>query len=187
MSEDPIQRILKQIENLSQKFVSDDVDAKDLRILLTQLHERISSNEQSFKRQMKTMKEAQDSSFAELFLEKNDEIRKLRLEVEALKKTKKTSEESIKQKFSDELLSAMNETARLREMLKNRSHEIDALTYKLVDTQSYIKVMEQNKQNLPDCENDELIQNHFKTIRRALLSNRNLLKIMQVKDMNKSL
>lgn len=184
--EEPAHRILKEVDFLTQKWVNDNVDSKKMRILLSQLHERISTIEQIYRNRITSMQSAQDNSFAELCLDKNEEITKLARELESLKLKKKKSDENITKKFSDELLLAKNDAAHLKELLKNRNDEIKDLTYKLIDSQSYANSLEKKKRLSTDCSDEERILRNFKTIRQALSNDQNILKIMQAKTVNKA-
>lgn len=178
---DPAQRLLKQIGHIVKDTVSNDTDVQKIQVLLGQLKELIANSEQQYKRRMKNMKEIQDNAFAELFLEKNEQITKLQLDVEVLKRENAKGTE--KMKSSDELMAAKNEICRLKEILSIRNTEMNQLTYKLVDAQSYIESLEKEKYgNIKINAGDrEEIINHFKTLKKALLSNRTLLKMMQSK------
>lgn len=129
------------------------------------------------------MKAAQDSSFAQIFIDKNEELNKLRAEIENLNKLKKVHSPQLQ----SELSAAKDEVQRLDGIVKKQSGEINKLTYSLLEAQSYIESLEKTK-NLPQTdESSELhpkmqqANEHFKTIKQALLANRNLLKAIQMK------
>lgn len=175
--------MLKQIEIYIQKYVANNNDVRNILNLLAQLSELIANTEQNYKRRLKSMKDIQDNSFAELFLEKNNEINELRLNVEMLKQ--ENSKEIAKLKSSDELMATKNELSRLKEILAVRNNEVNQLTYKLIDAQSYIESLEKQKYaKIKMNADDEDIRNDFKTLKKALMSNRTLLKLMQTKKLN---
>lgn len=181
---DPTKRLLTQINELVEANVQNESDSQKIHILLVQLSEFITNAEQQYKRRMKNMKDIQDNAFAELFLEKNEQITKLHLEIEMMKRD--NSKEIAKVKSSEELMSTKTELCHLKEILSSRNNEINQLTYKLVDAQSYIESLEKEKYVKIEVHDDdeESIRNHFKTIKRALLSNRTLLKMMQSRQIH---
>lgn len=151
--------------------------------LLNRLNSSITGFEQSYKKRFMEMKMAQDSSFAEIFIEKNEELTKLRSEIENLNKLKKVASPESK----GELSAVKDEVLRLNGIVKQQTGEIEKLKYKLLDAQSYIESLEKAKQftqsfDLTDLNpNVQLASEHFKTIKQALLANRNLLKAIQMK------
>lgn len=164
--------------------VQNESDAHKIHVLLAQLSELITNAEQEYKRRMKNMKDVQDNAFAELFLEKTEQITQLQLGIEIIKRD--NSKEIAKVKSSDELMSTKSEVCHLKEILSIRNNEINQLTYKLVDAQSYIESLEkENYAKSEICDDDEeSIRNHFKTVKKALLSNRTLLKMMQSRQLH---
>lgn len=180
---DPTQRLLKQIEVYVKERVANHSDVQNIQNLLAQLSELIANSEQKYKRRIKSMKDIQDTSFAELFLEKNDEIKELQLNVEMLKR--ENSKEIAKLKSSDELIATKNELCRLKEILAERNNEVNQLSYKLIDAQSYIESLEKQKYAKIEMNaDDEDIRNDFKTLKKALMSSRTLLKLMQTKKLD---
>ena len=178
-----MQRLLKQIEIYVKERVSNHSDEQNIQNLLAQLSELIANSEQKYKRRIKSMKDIQDTSFAELFLEKNDEIKELQLNVEMLKR--ENSKEIAKLKSSDELMATKNELCRLKEILAVRNNEVNQLSYKLIDAQSYIESLEKQKYAKIEMNaDDEDIRNDFKTLKKALMSSRTLLKLMQTKKLD---
>lgn len=179
---DPKQRLIKQINYAVKEKITNDNDAQDILIPLLQLSELIANTEQQNKRRMKNMQESLDNSFGELFMEKNDQITQLQLSIEGMKR--ENSKEIEKVKSCEDLMATKNEVARLKEIISMRSTEINQLTYKLIDAQSYIESLEKEKyaQIKINTDDAEDIQHHFKTIKKALLSNRTLLKMIQTKQ-----
>ncbi|XP_055300446.1 uncharacterized protein LOC129567507 isoform X1 [Sitodiplosis mosellana] len=182
---DPTQRLLKQIDNFINDTVTNNTDVHKIHVLLAQLSEVIATSEQQYKRRMKNMKDVQDNAFAELFLEKNSKITQLQLDIEVLKR--ENSKEIARVKSSEELMEAQNEVCHLKEIIAMRNNEINQLTYKLVDAQSYIESLEKEKYARIDVNADDAdIRNHFKTLKKALMSNRTLLKLMQTKKLEQN-
>lgn len=180
---DATKMLLKQIEMYIKERVANNADVQHIQNLLAQLSELIANSEQKYKRRIKSMKEIQDSSFAELFLEKNDQIMELQLNIEMLKR--ENSKEIAKIKSSDDLMATKSELCRLKEILAVRNNEVNQLTYKLIDAQSYIESLERQKYaNIQVNADDEDIRNDFKTLKKALTSNRTLLKMMQTKTLD---
>lgn len=124
------------------------------------------------------MKDGQNVKFAEQFVGNKDEILKLELQVDELKKTLKEHEKS---KLCDEPLALKNEIAQLKDVIKNYNTEINNLTLKLVEAESYIEQLENGKRSGELEPDEEAIKTHFKFIKRALLSNQNILKLIEAK------
>lgn len=175
-----IQALLKKIDSSIKNAVKDENEAKQIQKFVCQLSERIKVVEQHFKSEMKKMKDIQDTSFAEIFLEKNQIINKLQLKLETMKK--KYSGKTSKPNDSTELLTAMNEVSHLKDVVLQQNVQINELMHKLIDAQSYLETLEKEKYADKSINTDyEHIQNHIKIIKKSLLSNRNLLKLIEAK------
>lgn len=159
------------------------------RSLLNRLGKSIAGFEETYKKRFMDMKTAQDSSFAEISIEKNEELIKLRSEVKNLNKLK----EAACSQLQSELSAAKDEVQSLNSIVQKQKDEINKLTYSLADAQSYIESLERAKQIAQTFERTasseqhmQLANEHFKTIKQALLANRNLLKVIQRKNSNHS-
>lgn len=181
-----VRSLLEQIKLFSEFSMLKDDERCHFQSLLNRLGNSITVFEQTYQKRLMEMKKAQDSSFAEIFIEKNEELTKLRLEIENLNKLKKVASPPP-QVNKCELNAAKDELQRLKGVVQKQNDEIDKLTYKLLDAQSYIESLEKTKQLTESNELAELPPNmqmaneHFKTIKQALLANRNLLKVIQMK------
>lgn len=159
-------------------------ERRHIQSLLDRLGDSVTVFEETFKKRFIDMKTAQDSSFAEIFIEKNEELTKLRSEIENLNKSKEVASPEL----TCELSAAKDEVQRLNDAVQKQNGQINNLTYSLLDAQSYIESLERAKQIPQPSESAELhpkmqlANEHFKTIKQALLANRNLLKAIQMKD-----
>lgn len=175
--------LLEQIKMFSEFSMLKEDERIHFQSLLSRLGNSITLFKQTYKKQFVEMKTAQDSSFAEIFIEKNEELTKLHSEIENLNKLKKVASPQLK----GELSAAKNEVRRLNGIIQQQNDEINKLTCKLLDAQSYIEPLEKTTQFSQSLESTELNPNvqlaneHFKTIKEALLANRNLLKAIQLK------
>lgn len=155
--------------------------------LLRRLGNSITLFEQSHEKRFLEMKTAQDSSFAEIFIKKNEELTKLRSEIANLNKLKKVASPQLK----CELNAAKDEVQRLNGTVQKQNDEINKLSLDLLNAQSYIESLERTKQATQSIElneqrpNIQLANEHFKTIKQALLANRSLLKAIQMKKADK--
>lgn len=175
--ENVTQQLLKQIETLPKKYNCDEDYCEMVHMLLSKLRERIEMSDQLHKSRIKVMRTTQEHSFAELLKEKNVEITGLRMEVDRLNSDLKRISRP----------KSLNEpdVRRLKEELKKRNDEINEMTYKLIDAQSQITSLEKEKYSTkPQLDASDLnAKMHFKTIKKALLSNRNFLHLMKMKNM----
>lgn len=175
--------LLDQIKLFSEFSMLKEDERIHFQTLLNRLANSITALEQTYKKQFMEMKTAQDSSFAEIFIEKNEELTKLRAEIENLNKLKKVASPQLK----SELSAANDKVKRLKDIVQQQNDEIIMLKYKLVNAQSYIESLEKTKQFSQSLDltklnpNIQLASEHFKTIREALLANRNLLKTIELK------
>ncbi|XP_031624948.1 uncharacterized protein LOC116341792 [Contarinia nasturtii] len=177
--DDCTQLLVRELVHSIQENVSDKIAMQKMKILLTQLNERIVLAGQMYKHQMKKMKDIQDTSFAELFMEKNEQITKLQIETEELKK-----ENEFNSKASRELLMAKTELSRLKEILTQRDEEIYQLNYKSICARSQIELLqtEKNAKSQHFNANEKEIEHHFRTLKKILTSNRDLLKLLKLKQ-----
>lgn len=173
-----IQRMLGQIECLIKSGMKSELEEKMVASLLSQLSERIKSNDETQKMRFKAIKDSQNVQFAELMYDKNDEIVKLQMQVNDLKKINS----------KDESVALKAEVSHLKQIIKERNNEIKRLTYKLVDVQSYTESLETSQRSnkkfgelQPDAEE---IKKLFLCIKNALLSNQNILKLIHSKPNN---
>lgn len=179
-----VRSLLEQIKMFSEFAMLKSDERDHFQSLLNRLANAMAIFEQAYKKQFAEMKEAQDSSFAQIFIEKNDELIKLRSEMENLNKLKKVGGSL---ELKDELSAAKMEVRRLNGIVQQRNDEINRLTYKLLDAQSCIESLEKSEKLSQVTEwselhaNAQLASEHFKTIKQALLANRNLLKTIQLK------
>lgn len=171
--------LVRKIENAVREKISDKIAMEKIQILLTQLNERILFAGQIYKHQMKKTTDIQDTSCAELFMEKNGQITKLQFEIDELKKVN-----DAYARASHELSMVKNELIQLKETLDQRNDEINHLNYKAVCAQSQIEQLQKEKnantQHLNVTEKE--IENHFSKVKRILTSNRDLLKLINVKQ-----
>lgn len=176
--ETTIQQMLKQIEKLTQNY-----DCKErMKILVTELKDRIETSERLLKTKIQMLKKSQNTLFAEIMLEKNDEVTKLQTEVNRLKSNLMQSSQPTS---AEELLCAKNEVFRLKEALKKRNDELRQMTIKSIEAETQIAFLEKQKLQTK-MPSDTNIRTHFKTIRKELLSNRNFLKFMQMRVLSNS-
>lgn len=180
---------LEQIKLFSEFAILKEDERSHFRSLLNRLGKSIAGFEETYKKRFMDMKTAQDSSFAEISIEKNEELIKLRSEVKNLNKLK----EAACSQLQSELSAAKDEVQRLNSIVQKQKDEINKLTYSLADAQSYIESLERAKQIAQTFERTasseqhmQLANEHFKTIKQALLANRNLLKVIQRKNSNHS-
>lgn len=182
--EDPYQKdspmnLLKQIESVAKMSIQNEREFKVFQSLMRQLSDKVMTVEQGYKKRFREMRASQDSSFADLFIGKNCEINKLRIEVENLNSRLQEAKDPI---LNEEVMGAKNESKRLREMLQVKCEEISKLTYKLIDAKSYIDSLEKEKcANTPSHPSAELVREHIHTIREALQANQNMMKLIQTK------
>lgn len=180
---------LEQIKLFSEFAMLKEDERSHFRSLLNRLGKSIAGFEETYKKRFMDMKTAQDSSFAEISIEKNEELIKLRSEVKNLNKLK----EAACSQLQSELSAAKDEVQSLNSIVQKQKDEINKLTYSLADAQSYIESLERAKQIAQTFERTasseqhmQLANEHFKTIKQALLANRNLLKVIQRKNSNHS-
>lgn len=181
--EDSTQCLLRQIGYLADDYVAGRKNAKTIHSLLSQLNDQITSNEQMHKLRFIAMKDGQNVKFSDRFGGRKDKILKLQLQIEDMKKT---LNEQDKSKLCDESLALKNEITELKDIIKSRNTEISDLTYKLIDAESYIESLENGQRSSELKPDEEIIKNHFKFIRRALLSNQNILKLIEAKRRKQS-
>lgn len=180
---------LEQIKLFSEFAMLKEDERSHFRSLLNRLGKSIAGFEETYKKRFMDMKTAQDSSFAEISIEKNEELIKLRSEVKNLNKLK----EAACSQLQSELSAAKDEVQSLSGIVQKQKDEINKITYSLADAQSYIESLERAKQIAQTFERTasseqhmQLANEHFKTIKQALLANRNLLKVIQRKNSNHS-
>lgn len=180
---------LEQIKLFSEFAMLKEDERSHFRSLLNRLGKSIAGFEETYKKRFMDMKTAQDSSFAEISIEKNEELIKLRSEVKNLNKLKETACSQLQ----SELSVAKDEVQSLSGIVQKQKDEINKITYSLADAQSYIESLERSKQIAQTFERTasseqhmQLANEHFKTIKQALLANRNLLKVIQRKNSNHS-
>lgn len=180
---------LEQIKLFSEFAMLKEDERSHFRSLLNRLGKSIAGFEETYKKRFMDMKTAQDSSFAEISIEKNEELIKLRSEVKNLNKLK----EAACSQLQSELNAAKDEVQSLSGIVQKQKDEINKITYSLADAQSYIESLERAKQIAQTFERTasseqhmQLANEHFKTIKQALLANRNLLKVIQRKNSNHS-
>lgn len=154
--------------------------------LINRLRNAMAASEETYKKRLMKMKQAHDTSFAHIIIEKNEELAKLRTEIENLNKLKKV----VSPKLKDELSAAKQQLHHLNGIVQQQNYEINTLTYQLMDAQSCIESLEKAEKftqtiELPELHsNVQLASEHFKTIKQALVANRNLLKTIQLKKTN---
>lgn len=174
------QSLLKELVSLVQITSRNDSDGKRIQTLAEQLNEGITASKQKYKNRIKAMKVVQDTSFAELLFDRNDEMNKLRLEIEELKSDLK--ETSSKPKNAEPIKAAKDDTQYLRKMLQQRNDEINDLTFKLIDAQTQISFLEKEKfSDEPAHLCLETVKDHFKIIKEALRFNQTMRQMIQSK------
>lgn len=179
--------LIEQIKMFSEFSMLKEDERIHFQLLLNRLGNAVHVFEQNYKKRFMEMKTAQDSSFAEIFIEKNEEISKLRSEIENLNRLEKVGSPQLK----GELSLAKDEVQRLNGIVQQQNDEINKLIYKLLDAQSHIESVEKTEKSSQPIEltelqpNVQLASEHFKTIKQALLANRNLLKTIQLKKQMK--
>lgn len=138
------------------------------------MYDRIASIEQHYKGKIKEMVRAQNSSFADLLIDKREEIEKLRLEAKELKSNLKEATKH-NEMFKEEVL-------HLNSALRRKNDEINHLTYELIEAETYIESIESKKTfSNHAISSAEDIKHHFKIIRMALLTGENMRRILQAK------
>lgn len=173
------QNLLKEIESLVQITSRSDNDGQRIQMLVGQLNEKITVSEQKYKNRIKTMKAVQDTSFADLLFDRNEEMNKLRSEIEELKSQLK---ETSKPKYAEAIEAIKDEASTLRKMVEQRDKEINDLTFKLVDAKAQISFLE--KENCSDKPADmcvETVKDHFKIIKEALQFTQTMRQMIQSK------
>lgn len=171
------QNLLKEIESLVQITSRSDNDGERIQMLVGQLKKKITVSEQKYKNRIKTMKAVQDTSFADLLFDRNEEMNKLRSEIEELKsQLKETS------KHAEAIEAIKDEASTLRKMVEQRDKEINDLTFKLIDAKAQISFLE--KENFSDKPADmcvETVKDHFKIIKEALQFTQTMRQMIQSK------
>lgn len=168
--------LLEQIGSLTQITSSNEDECKKVQTLVSQLNDKIVESEKSFKNQIKSMKLAQESSFADLLYDKNEEVRKLQSEIGELKSSLKAAKAPA---FSE---SARDEIERFGKKLRQKNDEIKKLMYQLAEAKSYIHSLEKEKHMTePVNPSVDSMKEHIKIIKKSLLSNRKMLHLMQTK------
>lgn len=177
---DGVAKLLKDIDYVVQKNVSDEIVVNNIQNCLNQLWQETKAGENKYKCQIKELKDYHDTGFADLFMEKNDEITKLKLTVE---KMKKLSIKSFEAKQSNELLAAKQEVSRLKEMLAHQNNTVNELTKELIEVRANVELLEKEKcTEEPLDVDDGDIRKHIQIIKKSLMCNRNLLNLIESKQ-----
>lgn len=171
---------MNAIDSLAKITDWNDNKGGQLQMLVNQLKEKIRLYEQNQTNSMSVMKTVHDSPINDLMIDNNEEIKKLRLENEKLKNDLNFEVT----KYSDAITSAKDESKRLRELLKQKNDEINQLTYKMIDAQTYISLLEKEKHSMNEPVHSSMmaIKDHFKIIKKALLANKSMYQMIQSKN-----
>lgn len=166
--------LLNQIDEMLKIDARDENESLKIKRLVVKMYDRIASIEQHYKGKIKEMVRAQNSSFADLLIDKREEIEKLRLEAKELKSNLKEATKH-NEMFKEEVL-------HLNSALRRKNDEINHLTYELIEAETYIESIESKKTfSNHAISSAEDIKHHFKIIRMALLTGENMRRILQAK------
>lgn len=147
---------------------------------MRQLNDTILSSEMDHMKEIAHMEMLQNSTSASLLHESHEQIKKLKSKVEELKLRLK---EAKKPTFSEAIQVSMEEMQRLRDKLNRKNEEIKKLMQDLIIAKTYISSLEKEKySNKPVNKSVESVKEHIKTIKNALLSNRNMFQMIQSKQ-----
>lgn len=177
--------LVEQISMFAEFSMPREDERAHFQSLLGRLSKSIATLEQNYMNRLKEMEAKHDSSFSEIFIQKNEEIVKLRLEIDNLSRLKKVTSP----RKQDELSEAKEEIQRLNGIVQQQKDEINQLLYKVLDAQTFIESLEKANQmsqsiDIPELhQNIQLANEHFKIIKQALLANRRLFKAIQLKKL----